>query len=535
MIKPPPTRRNRGATLQWQGQQWIICFRDPRKRDPKTGYAKPVRKSLKTADGDLAQRYKRALDRIIEEPSYWMHPPKETPSRVCEIWLGSLLEVEVNSRHLPEPVRVEPIPDQAKETIQPEFLEILKKAVPPPPYVLFGGDPHDQPEREAYAQRVARLVRNDYPDDQKLEALAVAYDRVLQELHAERTTSETQATRIKELEAEKEALERQNQVLNHRLGRYEAKELRHAQAGTLRQEFDRYVKHLDTLNTSRAWKRDVKGYLERFLKDVDEDKPANEFNESALGAYVGGLKSTEGNRISEGMRKRARGQICRFLEFATHGSFRRGRVATVKEKALRREAKEIIWLEKDEVAELIRHIPEDAVHGLYWRDLAQIQVAMGWRPSELLLLQTKLATIKIVALEPLTDPVSGEIRSKTGGRAVSVPKAAQAAVQRRIEAGHELLFPKLTGTNRRKRGGLLEDAWAEAMFFKDYRKVLRAAAAKAEIKKPLDSRTLRRTFGSLQLRAGRKPHEVAELMGDRVETVRRHYARLLAHEIDTEV
>lgn len=41
-----------------------------------------TKESLKSADGDWAKRYKLALYRIIEGPSYWKHPPKETPSGV---------------------------------------------------------------------------------------------------------------------------------------------------------------------------------------------------------------------------------------------------------------------------------------------------------------------------------------------------------------------------------------------------------------------------------------------------------------------
>jgi hypothetical protein len=79
--------------------------------------------------------------------------------------------------------------------------------------------------------------------------------------------------------------------------------------------------------------------------------------------------------------------------------------------------------------------------------------------------------------------------------------------------------------------------WEPTVFDKTYLALLRTAAEdkSVELKKSIDCRTLRRTFGSLQLRAGKKEHEVAALMGDRVDTVRRHYARVLAEEVPIEL
>lgn len=535
MEKASGGRRRSGATIQLKGNVWYICFRHPLKRDLKSGYAIPVRFSLKTSDKGVAQDYKNSLDGIVRTPSHWKHLPAGTPERVKQIWFGETLDVEVKDSHLEAPVRVASLPGQAKLEIIPTLEEVMEGPFHPKPHLLFGGDPDCKAAVDHFQMQVKGLFRADFPDKQKVSALAKAYEGVVKELYEARATITGLNGMVSALDADKDALDRQNKILSARLSRYENRELQQANVGTLRQEFERFSKQMDQSKATRAWKRDCKGYIGRFLAAVGEKKKANALTEAEVEAYVTGLKGGEGRRISDGMRKRARGLICRFLEFATRGAFIRKRVATVKEKDLRREAKEIVWLEKTEVERLIRNIPNDEGPTLYWRDLARIQAAMGWRPSEVLILQSRLVNGKTVTLEPVVDPESGEIHGKTGGRSIRVPTIAQAAIRRRLKASSELLFPKLTGANRRIRGGIMKDAWVEPMFCKEYRKILRAAAKKANIAKPVDSRTLRRTFGSLQLRAGRKPHEVAELMGDRPETVKRHYARLLAHEIDTEV
>jgi hypothetical protein len=48
----------------------------------------------------------------------------------------------------------------------------------------------------------------------------------------------------------------------------------------------------------------------------------------------------------------------------------------------------------------------------------------------------------------------------------------------------------------------------------------------------VDCRTGRRTCGSLLLRAKKSIEQVASILGDRAETVREHYAKILSREVD---
>ena len=60
------------------------------------------------------------------------------------------------------------------------------------------------------------------------------------------------------------------------------------------------------------------------------------------------------------------------------------------------------------------------------------------------------------------------------------------------------------------------------------------AATPGLLPKGMNAKSLRRTFGSLLLRAGKSTAEVAAAMGNTEEIVRRHYARLLGSEVDVD-
>jgi hypothetical protein len=134
------------------------------------------------------------------------------------------------------------------------------------------------------------------------------------------------------------------------------------------------------------------------------------------------------------------------------------------------------------------------------------------------------------------DVLDGEA-PKTGKRTIQIPPSSREAIERRLAVEGPLLFPRLVErkTFRKRKDGASTFMWDEMVFYRTYSANLQIAAAAAELKCETDARILRRTFGSLQLRGGKKENEVAALMGDRVETIRRHYARLLAEEIGVEL
>ena len=165
---------------------------------------------------------------------------------------------------------------------------------------------------------------------------------------------------------------------------------------------------------------------------------------------------------------------------------------------------------------------------------------MGWRPTEVALLQKVNVTKTHIELMPVQEERLGTWHAKTGRRVVQIHSDVEAVVKRRMkQSKSRLLFPfvrKKTerGKLHRRRTtakGLLEEAWDPSVLSKQYVSKLRSAAKAAKIKKKVDSRILRRTFGSLALRAGITVEALATVMGNRPAIIRKHYARLLPNEV----
>jgi len=274
--------------------------------------------------------------------------------------------------------------------------------------------------------------------------------------------------------------------------------------------------------------------IERFVKEFGAMMNVADVDPHKVNEWLQLYKQADGSSISEMRRKFVRTAVLKFLTTITRDAFDRKAVAVVSAHSIKREQKEIIWLERLDAERLVKHVYE--LHGDYWGDMARIQLDLGWRPEELIMLRTELASERVVTL----DVVEGDA-PKTGKRSVQVPKSAKVAARRRLQNGSPVLFPRTGLKEKARRPKLTRDGpihatmWYPSSFDKIYLTLLRSAAEAAGILKHIDCRILRRTFGSLQLRDGKKEHEVASLMGDRVETIRRHYARILAEEVSTEL
>lgn len=499
-------RPRTGCTLQLHGNMWAILYRDPRRG------GKPVRRSCQTSDRQIAQRYKTHLDRILADKTLWNHPHEGCPSRVRNIWMGNRLDVAVTVDG--RSVRVAPRPGQERK----RQFEVLAVAEPPDELVL--------------SLRPNTATFEDYTQEDKTTALADAYGHLETELHTSRKAMESANATIEALRNDLKESERHGTVVGLRLKQYEDRKLKQAQVGTLADELKAWIDKYMKRKVSIQRKRNVSSLINRFVEEIGSKRKADGIHEAEIDKYIHTFTRRDGSAIGEVRRKEIRSYVLDFLEYATRGNFDRKAVRTVAEKAIKRERKMIVWLERKEANRLIKNMYK--LYGEYWGDLAQMQLAMGWRSEELTILQTKHASEKTVALEPVTDTITGQLYGKTGSRSVQVPEVCKAAIKRRLAVTGVLMFPRvIRRPSRQKREGLLADAWNPEHFYREYRKRLKKAAEKSEIEKPVGCRILRATFGSLLLRAGRTPYQVAKAMGDRVETVERHYARILAVEIDT--
>lgn len=275
------------------------------------------------------------------------------------------------------------------------------------------------------------------------------------------------------------------------------------------------------------------------MDDVGADRKSSDFDEIDIDRYVRRLRKRpraeqkQGDPISEVRRKEVRAYVCLFMESATRGAFDRKAVKTIKEKDIRREWGSIVWLERGEAENLVGEIYNRV--GEYWGDLTRLQLDMGWRAEELLILQKRFVSNEVIQLESVVT-ASGAMLGKTGGRSVRIPRTSRDAIQRRMEADGDLLFPHMGRNHRRKKQEFpLSGMWSPDWFNRRYRVILTASAKNVGIIKPMGCRILRRTFGSLQLRADKSPYQVSVLMGNSEKIVREHYAALFAEEIDIDL
>lgn len=500
----PNSRRGKGCTVRLKGKTFVVTFRDPRRS------GRVVRASLKTSDSKVADSYKHDLDRVISDENLWNQPHETCAVRVREIWLGDTYDVEVDVGG--EKVRVRAAPGENRPwDVEPADTDEL--GVFDPRKVSRSNGPQ------------FKRLDGDYDGASKARSAAVAVRELTTELNATRT-------QLERARADLEEAQRSQKILRQRLSQYERRKIKEAEVGTLEEEAQKFLADYGKRKLHPKRLGIVTSAVNRFVAKSGGTRKADDVTPEEVSRYVETYRQESGAAISEQHRTTLRYQLCTFLETATSGVFDRREVRTVKSHAVRREQKAIIWLESKEVDALLKAM---YALGEYWGDVATIQARMGWRPSELIILQKQCVGERVITLEPVVDETTGFHYGKTGGRSVQIPLNARTAVRRRLEApGSPLLFPRLmTRDAVRQRKGTLETAWTQDNFCTVYLEHLQQAAVAAKISKHVDSRTLRRTFGSLLLRQKRTPYEVAKLMGDRPATVERHYASILAGEIDT--
>lgn len=248
-------------------------------------------------------------------------------------------------------------------------------------------------------------------------------------------------------------------------------------------------------------------------------------------AQVGGWLDREAAKAPSPAIRRARHRIklSRFLTWAsrTYGHANPlDAVPPPSASQLEREQTDIHW---HEIA-----VVEAAIEGLepYWRALVGTLAFAGLRLSELIWLrrvdvraegERRLLTITTVEGEGGRHAV----KSTHSRRSVEVhPTRLWPLLERHLAdgAGRLFVFAMPPSVRRRPRNGVGVDAerWRIDTLSRHLARVLPAGVS---------PRSLRRTFGSLLLRDGCSPAEVAAAMGNTPDVVRRHYARILGSEV----
>jgi len=296
------------------------------------------------------------------------------------------------------------------------------------------------------------------------------------------------------------------------------------------------------------WQKDLKSYCNRFRDSVGKDKNIFDVMPSDVIDWledVGG--EWEGKTT-----KNAAGAINQFMANQTRGQWNDFELMEWLRRNVKGSAKDYFWLEDAEADVLIETLGN---FGEYWSDVATIQRACGFRPEELPLIQVKNVDLegRSIFIEHILDNTGKEIRTLKTARStdkVNVPAFAMPALKRRVKAAGEsiILLPRNaeSGTGAHWPG-YSDFEWKNQMwpdpdtnsgkpFSHAYRTRLQDAAEAMGLPtaERVVARTFRSTCGKELLLSGKSTEQVAAVLRDNPETVRKHYARLLAQDVSTE-
>lgn len=525
-------KRSKGVTVKRQGDDasvFIVTFRDPRVSYGKSSASrgkKVVRKSLKTKNPALARRYEVELNRILLDKSLWKNLPEDTSEVVRSIWGGPQFSEMIGDKLVSFPIAEGEAPAVRTSFRNEDSLIVLTEGHIEQLLAEAMFNPENAPN-------VQFELTPEYSTDSKFRSALVA-------LIVARDGIDQLRTEVEKFEGNNAELAVRNKALFQKLRQFEKRAAKAENIGTLQQEFDRYMEVLQERKITDKRKGILRSTLKRFMSDMGPNMPAVEITETEVSNYVQTYKDKDKKPITEERRREIRTQVCTFMESATNQLFSRKGVVRIAAHKVAREKKPIVWLTYKEASKLIENMTDESDG--YWKDLATVQLHTGFRPSELILIQKSNVTKNVITLAAITDPKTGVSKAKTGSRSVQIQKdIAETVASRKRKGSNPFLFGRIQTYSaknkiptKRQDGqtGLLANAWNEDVFHRHYRKRLRDAAKKAGITKSIDGRTLRRSFGSIAIRQDYTVEEVAKLMGDRPQTIRKHYADLLAEEID---
>jgi hypothetical protein len=299
------------------------------------------------------------------------------------------------------------------------------------------------------------------------------------------------------------------------------------------------------LSVGRTTKQQVGYWVERFLKDKGETKDVAEVSSDALIEHL--EKYRDRKKLGD-----IYTYLSKFLVSATHGEFDRAPVLEWfrplgKRKKAEKRAKQWFWLSRKQALALIEKLREQ--HGDYFADAAMIQYGCGFRPEELVLLQTSAVTVtskKAARISVVALPGYG-LKNERSQDAVNVPSWAMDALQRRLKAakGKPILFPQSesgctvwpyalkTMTEEQRARDLWPDAFSH-FWSEMYTPRLRQAATAAGVDATqVDGKTMRHTCGrEIILKYGFE--KAAAVLRHDVKTLREHYADLRTSDVSTE-
>ncbi len=305
---------------------------------------------------------------------------------------------------------------------------------------------------------------------------------------------------------------------------WRGRKLRTGPSPTLKKAFDTFMGNYKGRDADHT--KNVRYDLERFMLHFDPAGDGREAGESIevdelsgrekdIDSWLRGLVTSKNLPLGAGRRDQIRKIVLKFLEDSDVAIDRKA-ITRAGKKEVRADRGAIRWLERS-LADAVANALEAP-----WNDYFRIQVAMGFRPDELLTLKRadfSGENFEMVALSPLD-----HLTLKQGSRRIRVPEALREILMRRFEENALYLFPDpKTGK-----------PWGDPKKYNlQYNAALKKAGAAAGVPFTMDCRIGRRTCASLLLREGVGVERVASMLGDDPKTVREHYAAILPHEVDS--
>ena len=172
---------------------------------------------------------------------------------------------------------------------------------------------------------------------------------------------------------------------------------------------------------------------------------------------------------------------------------------------------DIHWHEHDEVLNVINSEKDP-----YWQRLISTLLYTGMSAHELRGIRKKdileLNGSFYIYVTPHSLRTLKRIKRK---RHIQISELLMPSIKKQLQTPGEFLFPPTVGHST---------MWNRHTF---------SNHLNSHLPSKMTALSLRRTFGSLLLRSGKTPHEVASVMGNSIQMVEKHYAKLLAGEIDT--
>lgn len=248
-----------------------------------------------------------------------------------------------------------------------------------------------------------------------------------------------------------------------------------------------------------------------FVRQFGETTLATDMpgRETEIDEWIRGLKNNRNKPIGAGRRLEIRRVVLKLLR-ETGVEMDKKAIKRPSKKDVRNDRGAIRWLTRIQARNVAERIQDT-----YFADCFRVQLALGLRPNELLTLK-KADFSEIDGKRSLTLSPLAHLTLKEGSRTIIVPEHIHAILDRRLEAS-DILFPHVGGKHDGK-------PWVKAKLFdRRYVQALRAAGKAAGVPFDLDGRVARRTAATLLLGAGVAPKAVADILGDRLDTVIEHY------------